>query len=127
MAGYAVLGRRFIKQDPFCSDFLEQLVAFPALHVLVGPPQGEGSPFIVVEQGRLPFHRVVAVGARGRFPLGELLSVDILVTVLAHRRRRLEIGIDELGPEVRRLVTVDARRRPMRTLQRELGLGMIET
>lgn len=127
MASGAILGRRLIEQNFFGSNFLEQLVTFGALHVLVGPTQSEGGPLVVIKGGGLPFHAVVTVGAGGVLSLGELLSVDVLVAVLALQRCRLEIHIDHLGLKVGRFVAVDAVRRPMRSEQGEFGLGMIET
>ena len=93
VAGYAILGSGLIKQDPFCPNFLERFVTFAAFHVLVSTPQGEGSPLIVVKQGRLPLHAVVAIRARRRVTLGELLSMGVLVALFAEHRCGLEVHI----------------------------------
>ena len=93
MAGYAILGSRFIKQDILGPNFFEELVTFAALHVLVGPPQREGSPFLVIKQGRLPLNAVVAVGAGCRLPFGELLSVCVLVAVFTQQGGGLEVDV----------------------------------
>ena len=82
MASHAVLWRGLVEENALGSHFLEQLVTLGALNVLVGPAQRESGPLLVVEQGRLPFHAVVAVGTGRSFPLGELLSMDVLVAVL---------------------------------------------
>jgi len=81
----------------------------------------------VVKKGGLPLDAVVAFGAGGRFPFGELFSVDVLVAVLAQGRGSLEIHVKEIGFEVWRFVAVDAGRRPVCPEQGELGLGMVET
>lgn len=83
MAGYAVLWGRLIKQNAFRTNFLKQLVTFPALYVLVRSPQRKGSPFFVIKQRWLPLHAVVAVGAGSCLTFGELLPVRILVAVFA--------------------------------------------
>ncbi len=83
MAGYAVLRGRLIKQNAFRTNFIKQLVTFPALYVLVRSPQRKGSPFFVIKQRWLPLHAVVAVGAGSCLAFGELLPVRILVAVFA--------------------------------------------
>jgi len=126
MARRAVLWRRFVEEDRFVGDDFVQFVTISTLDVLVCATQGERGSLVVIEQRGLPFRAVVAVGAGGCFPFGKLLSVDVLMALLALHRGSLEIHIDQLGFEVWRFVTVDARRRPMRSEQGELGLGMIE-
>ena len=83
MASNAVFGRWLVEKYFLGSHFLEQLVTLAALNVLVCPAQWEGGPLLMVKQGRLPFHAVVAVGAWGGLALGELFSVDVHVAVLA--------------------------------------------
>ena len=127
MAGRAILWRGFVEENGFVGDDFVQFVTIGTLYILVCATQGERGPLFVIEQRGLPFRAVVAVGARGRVAFGdELLSVDVLVAVLALHRGGLEIHIDQLGFEVWRFVAVDARGYPMRSEQRELGLGMIE-
>ena len=114
VAGDAVLRSGLIEQNLLSPHLFEKLVTFAALYVLMGPAQGESRSLIVIEQGRLPFHAVMAVGTRCGLALGELLPMDVLVAVLAQHRCRLEIDIDELGFKVRRLMTVDAGGRAVR-------------
>ena len=127
MTGHAVLGCGLVEQDRLGVNGFGQFVTLCTLDVLMGATQREDGPLLVIEQGGFPFHAVVAVGAGGSLSLGKLLSVDVLVAVLALHRGGLEIHIDQLGFEVWRFVAVDARRRPVRSEQRELGLGMIES
>lgn len=128
MTGRAVFWRGFVEENGFVSDDFVQFVTISTLDVLVCAAQGEGGPLFVIEQRRLPFRAVVAVGAGGRAAFGdELLSVDVVVAVLALHGGGFEIHIDQLGFEVWRFVAVDARRGPMCSEQGKLGLGMIES
>ena len=127
MAGHAILWRGLVEEHRFVSDGFGQFMTLGALDVLVGAAQGEGCAFVVIEQGRLPLHAVVAVGAGGRLAFSKLFSVDILVAILTEGGGRLEIHINELGLEVWRLVAVDACSCTVRPEQGKLGLGMVET
>ena len=127
MAGRTVLGRRFIEKNLLGANLLEQLVTVAALYVLVSAAPGEGGPLFMIEQRRLPFHAVVAVGTRRRFSFGELLTVDVFVTILADGRCGLEIHVDQLGFKIRRLVTVDTTGRQVGAKQGKFGLGMVES
>ena len=128
MAGRAIFWSGLVEEHRFVGDDFVQFVTISTLDVLMCAPQGERSPLFVIEQRGLPFRAVMAVGAGGSVTLGdELLSVNVLVAVLALHGGGFEIHIDQLGFEVWRFVAVDARRRPMRSEQRELGLGMIES
>lgn len=80
----------------------------------------------MIKKRRLPFHAVVALRTMRDVSLGELLAVDVFVAIFALRGRALEIHVQEPGFEIRRLMTVDARRRPVRSQQRELCLRMIK-
>jgi hypothetical protein len=122
MTGRAIFWSRLVEKHGLGADRFCQLVAISALHVLVSAAQWENSSLLVVEERRSPFHAVVAVSTRGGFTLGELLSMDVFVAVLAQKRGRFEIDIDELGFEVRRLMAVDASSRTMRSEQREFRL-----
>jgi len=101
-------------------------VTLGATHILVRTAERECGPLFVIKERRLPLHAVVALGAACHIRFGELLPVNVLMAILALRRRGLEIRIDQLGLQVRRLVAVDARRDPMRTQQRKLCLRMVE-
>ena len=83
MAGRTVLGCGLVEQNHFGAHGFGELVALSTLHVLVRSPQGECGPLLMVEQRGLPLHAVVAVGTGRGVCLGELLSVDVLVAVLA--------------------------------------------
>lgn len=63
MACGALLRCRLIKQDRLAIHLLEQFVAAFTLHVAVNALEREACPTSVVEQGRLPFRSIVAVGA----------------------------------------------------------------
>ena len=71
---------------------------------------------------RLPVDEIVALLA----VRAQAALMLIFVAVLALRRRRLEVDIHQPGFKVRRLVAIDAGRRPMRAQQSKLRLGMIE-
>ena len=69
----------------------------------------------------------MAIGA-GRYLIGlrELFPMGILVALLALGGRLFEVGVDEFGFEIRRLVAINTGHRPVRALQREASLVMIE-
>lgn len=127
MAGRAIFGRRLVEQNLLVGDFFEQLVTLAALHILVSATQGERCALVMIEQRRLPLHGVVAVGTGGRFALGKLLSVDVLVAVFAQHGCCLEIHIDHFGFKIGRLVAIDAGCRPVGALQGELGFGVVKS
>ena len=81
----------------------------------------------MVEQRGLPLGAIVTLRARRRGSFGKLLPVDIFVAVFAFGRRRLEIHINELRPQIRRLVAIDTRGGAMRAQQRKRRLGVIES
>ena len=83
VAGHAILRRGFVEQDRLVGNGFGEFVTLRAFDVLMGATQSENRPLVVVEQGGLPFYAVVAVGAGGSFPFGELFSVDVLMAVLA--------------------------------------------
>src|SRR4029077_19181552 len=87
----------------------------------------ESGPFIVIEQRGFPLDGVMTIRAR-RYLVGlcELFPVRILVAVLALGGCLFEVGIDELGLKVGRLVAVNARHRSVRALQRERRLVVIK-
>lgn len=126
VAGGAIFRRRLVEEDLLRVHLFEQFVAIGAFHILVSSAQRKLGSLVVIEQGRLPFGGIMAVGAGGRLPFSELLSMDVLVAILAQGGGCLKVGVDQLGSEVRGLVAIDAGRRPMGALEGELGLGMIE-
>jgi hypothetical protein len=128
MARHAVLGCGLVEEHRLGVNNFGQFVTICAFDVLMGAPQGEGGPLVVIEEGGLPFCAVVAVGTGGSVPFGdELLSVDVLVAVLAQHRGDLEIHIHHLRFKVWRFVAVDTGRGPVCSKQGELSLGMVES
>lgn len=122
----ALLRSGLVEKDLPALHGSHAFMAVPARHVLVGASQRKRSPLLMIEQGRLPFGAIVTLYARSDAVLRELLSMYIFMTLFAFCRRRGEIYGAELGPEVRRLMTVDARGSSVCPEQRECGLGMIE-
>jgi len=120
VASRAFLRRRLIKQHRFAAHHLNILVAGLAAHILMRASQRERRSAFVVKQRWLPFETVVTVGAGSDFVgIRELRPVDIFVALLALGRSRLEIGLHQLGPKVRRLVAIDAGGPAMRPQQWE--------
>lgn len=126
MAGCALLRRGLVEEHGFTGNTACQFVAGFTLHVAVGPLQRKCGRLVVIEQGRLPLPAVVAPCARGCRPLGELPAMRVFVAVLALGWGSLEINIDQLRLQVRRLVTVDAGRGAVRSEQREGSLRVVE-
>ena len=126
MACGAILRRGFIEQDGLGGNYPCQLVTLRAAHILVSSTQGKGRPFVVIERGRLPLGRIVTICAASNISYGELLSVNVLVTILALGGRCLEVNIGYLDLEVWRLMTVEAGSRAVSPEQSELGFGMIK-
>src|SRR5215471_405298 len=126
MARRAVLGSRLVEENCLSRDHTGRLVTRGAAHVLMSAPQGESRPLLVVKQRRFPLRAVVTLGTTRYVGYSELLRVDVLMAVLTRGRSRFEIDIDQLGLEIRRLVTVFAGRRPMSSQEREFCLRMIE-
>lgn len=116
MAGRAFFRGRLVEQHRFAAHRLNVLVAGFAVHILMRPLQRKGGTALVVEQGWLPFKAVVAVGALGDLAgIGELRPVDVLMALFAFGWRRLEVGLHQLGPQIRRLVAIDTSRAAMRS------------
>lgn len=64
-----------------------------AAHILVCATEGEGGAFVVVEERRLPFRAVVALGAASDVGTCELLAVYVLMAIFTLCRCGLEIDI----------------------------------
>ena len=126
MAGGAVLGCRLIEEYSLGGHCLRQFVAVGAAHILMGTPQRELGPLVVVERRRFPLAAVVALGAVGDVCLRKLLAMDVLMAILALSRSSLEIHVEQPGFKVRRLVAIDAGSRAMRPEQREFRLGVVK-
>lgn len=98
-----------------------------ATNPLMRTGQGETRAPFVIEQRRLPFRAVMTVGTRSDpADVGELCSVNVLVTLLALAGRGLKVDIHHPRFHVGRLVAVNAGRSPVRAHQREGGLRVIE-
>ena len=97
-----------------------------AADVLVRAREREGGPFVVVESRGLPLCATVAIGAGGDVSSGELAAMGIGMARLAPEWSLGEIGVDEVGSHVGRLVAINARHGAMGADQRELGFGVIE-
>ena len=70
-----------------------QLVTFVTSDILVCTAQRELGPGVVIEQRRFPFHAVVAFRTARNSSPGELLAVNLLVTIFALRGNGLEIHV----------------------------------
>ena len=98
MACGTLLGRRLVEQHHLVLNWLQELVAPFAAHIAVYALQRETGPPVVVEQRRLPFAAVVAVGAR-RDVVGrtrKLGAVCVLVALLALAGRTFEVDLGQL-------------------------------
>jgi len=80
----------------------------------------------VVESRGLPLCAIVAIGAGRDVSPGELAAMWVGMARLAFERSLGEIGVDELGSQVGRLVAINAGHGAMGADQRELGFGVIE-
>lgn len=127
VAGGAIFWCGLIEDDNFVIHGFCQLVALGAPHVLMRTAQRELRARVVIEQRRLPPGTVVTFNTSSHAVLGELLSVRILVALFALHGRCLEIDIDQLSFQIRGLVALDARRRTMRSQQRESCLRVVES
>jgi len=81
----------------------------------------------VIEQSGLPLRAVMARDAARNAALGELFAVDIFVTAFTLGRRGLEIDVRQLGFQIRRSVAIRAGGGAMRSNERKICLGMIES
>lgn len=126
MTGGAFLGRGLVEQDSLAFHHPRQLVAAFTANVAMHSFQWKGRPFVVVEKRRLPFGGVVAFRASCSSCLGELITMNFLMAVLAFCRRRLKVHVRKPGFHVGRFVAVDAGRCPMSADQRKCGFGVIE-
>ena len=115
-----------VEQDRLGGNNTREFVALCALYVLMGAAQGEVGPRVVIEQRRFPLHAGMAFCAASHFAFGELFTVNVFVAIFALRWHGLEVDVDELGFEIRRLVAVDASGRTVCAQQWELGFRMIE-
>jgi len=101
-------------------------MAIIAVDVLVRAREREGGPFVVVENRRLPLCAIVAIGAGRDLSFGELAAMGIGMARLALEGSLGEIGVDEVGSQVGRLVAINTGHRAVGADQRERGFGVIE-
>lgn len=127
MAICAVFGRGFIEDYRLRIDLADELMTVSATNVAVSPGESKRSALVMIERGGLPLCTIVAVGARSDISPGELFPMRIGVTLLALPRGFGEVGIDQLGAKMGRFVAVDAGHGAMRSQQREIGFGVVET
>jgi hypothetical protein len=81
----------------------------------------------MIEKRGFPFQTSMTIGACRHFPcIGELRSVDVLVTEFALGGSRLEIRIHQFRPHIQWFVAVNAGSSPMCTQQRKCRLGVIK-
>lgn len=126
MAGFTFFRCGFVEENRLAGDELRELVTISAANILVRAAQWKIRPPIVIEKRGSPLYGVVAVGAVGDFALGKLLAVNVLVAIFALRRRCLEIHVDQLSLQVRRLVAVCAGGGAVGAQQRERSPRVIE-
>src|SRR5882762_10438354 len=127
MAARALLRLGLIEKDLLALHWTQLFVTTGTGHIAMFALERECRPLVMIEQRRLPFRGVVAIGAgRDLIRLRELLAVHILVALLALFRCLLEVHIDQLGLEVGWLMAIDACHGPVGALQREGSLVVIE-
>ena len=95
-------------------------------NVFVNAFERETGALVVVKERRSPLGRVVTFCARGRARFGELLAMNVLVTLLTLPGRRFEIHVNQGGFKIWRFVAIDTRRSSMRSQQGERGFRVIE-
>lgn len=126
MAGSALLRRGLVEQDRLAVHSPVELMAILALYVLVHALEREAGTSIMVKKRRAPLRAVVAFCASRHRGFGELLPVNVLMTLLAPARSGLEVNVCEIDLHVGRLVTIHACSCPVCSQQRERSLRVIE-
>lgn len=126
MAGRTLAGRGLIEQDIFTFDHPRQLVTTLTAYIAVHPREREAGTLVMVEQRWLPAGAIVAVRTGSRSSGRELPAMDIRMAVLALRRRRPEVHINQLSLQVGRLVAIHAGGGTVRAQQRKRSRGMVE-
>lgn len=81
----------------------------------------------MIEEGWLPFHAGMAFGTASDICNCKLLPVDVFVAVFALSGRYLEIDIGKSAPKVLGFVAIDTGCCAVRSQQRKLCLGVVET
>lgn len=123
----AIFRRGLVEKHRLFRNYPGCFMATPAAHVLMRATQRERRPLLVIKQRRFPPCAVVTLGAASHVRFGELPAVDVLMAVLALRRRGLEIYIEQPGFEIRRLMAIDAGCHSMRTQQGKPRFRVVES
>ena len=126
VAGRAISRCGLIEEHGFGGHHSREFVALHATYILMRTTQRKLGPRFVVKEGGFPLHAGVAVRTARDVPFGELLSVDILMTIFALAWRGLEVYVDQPDFKIRRFVAIDAGRGAMRAQQSKLRLRMVE-
>ena len=123
MAVYALVGCVLIYDDQFFTHESGLQVALGTRHVGMASGESEMRPGVVIESGRHPALRVVAIGAVGLGILGDKLAVvNVIVASLTLLWCALESRFVSGGG----FVAVAADHRSMRADKWEISFGMIE-
>lgn len=81
----------------------------------------------MIEKRRFPFQTVMTIGACRHFAcIGELRTVDVLMTKFALGGSCLEIRVRQFRPHIQWFVAVNAGSPPMCAQQRKCRLGVIK-
>ena len=115
--------RLFVDDHRLGFDHARLLMAFVASHACVAALQREMRPRVMVEDGRHPALRIMAVRARCFPGLCELAVMGVFVTILADLRRALKLYFFFA---YRRLMAITALGGAVRSKQGELGFRMVE-
>jgi len=83
-------------------------------------PQRKLRPGLMIKEGWLPFHAVVALGTTRNVVLGELFAMNILMAALALSRGSPEVNIYQPGLPIWGLMAIHARCGAVGSEQREL-------
>lgn len=126
MTGGALFGRGFVEKNCLSRHIPRQPVTAGAAYFLVRALERECCTGIVVELSWFPAVVVMASGTGGNTGLRELPAVNILMAVLAFRRRHLEIYAGDAQMGISGLMTGDADGCLVRAEQGKRRGGMIK-
>jgi hypothetical protein len=117
-------GRRFVEQHGICFDQLRRRMALVARDVGVAAGERERRALVVVERGRHPALRIVALPAWSVPGTGlELAAVRFFVTRLTIQGRAFELDLVLSG---QRFMALPARHRSVHPRERELCFCVVE-
>lgn len=127
VAGLALLRSGLVEKNLFAVHLALRLMTIAAADIAVRPLQRKLCPAVMVEQGWAPLGGVVAIGTRScALGIHELFAMRVLMALFANGRRTMEIDVEKLGFEVRRLVAAGAIDCAVSTDELEFRRGMIE-